>query len=352
MNTTQRTAKRIAVRQYWPPRDTICNSCLHRLSLQQRQYASAATAVADAPGSLSPQSTPATIPDAGTQRVYQMKAGLLLTRAPLLTRPLHPFEKAYFLYQRRLNERLAQPFTRYFYFKKGTPADLEWKRKAKARLTPARDIGVYNAFGKEGWNDEVLVGDRVSEPEEQIEALVKDSEVPSVGARAGGGAETGQQDRSQELERPVPRITDADKSGDQRSLNRLLDRSLYLLVKNAQGKWTFPSGRIEGRENLHQAAERIIVKSAGINMNTWIVGNAPVGHFQRRFPKTISNEANGLEESGEKTFFMKVRIMAGQADMAKNELGDTDFKWLAKEEVEQIVHPQYWSQVRNMLVER
>lgn len=58
------------------------------------------------------------------------------------------------------------------------------------------------------------------------------------------------------------------------------------------------------------------------------------------------------EEYGEKVFFMKARIMAGQADLSKNEYGDQEFKWLAKEEVQDVVTQAYWSSVKNMLTER
>jgi 8-oxo-dGTP pyrophosphatase MutT (NUDIX family) len=56
------------------------------------------------------------------------------------------------------------------------------------------------------------------------------------------------------IERPLTRITEADRKGDQRRLDRKLNRTLYLVVKRegAYGGWGFPSGRVEGRENLHQ----------------------------------------------------------------------------------------------------
>lgn len=107
----------------------------------------------------------------------------------------------------------------------------------------------------------------------------------------------------------------------------------------------------------------MLVQAAGINMNTWIVGNHPIGHFQRPFssPQLTKIVPNRLvstskeeerEEYGEKVFFMKARMMAGQADLAKNEYGDTEFQWLASEEVAEKVHPKYWSSVRHMLTER
>jgi large subunit ribosomal protein L46 len=98
-----------------------------------------------------------------------------------------------------------------------------------------------------------------------------------------------------------------------------------------------------------QAAERIIVQTAGVNMNTWIVGNAPIGHYVLK-PRTANDKSPALQ--GEKTFFMKGRIMAGQANLADNIYGLGDFKWLTKEEIERVVSPKYFSYVKNMLAER
>jgi large subunit ribosomal protein L46 len=174
---------------------------------------------------------------------------VLLSRPPLLTRELTPFEKSYYLYQRRLNERLALPFTRYFYYQKGTPGDVEWKRKIKERRTPARDIGAYSAYGDEGWNDELLVGDRVSEPEEQTERLVKDAEVEVIERDIQGEGEVV---KKEEIERPMPRITEDDKNGNLRSLTRRLERTLYLVVTRDNTLWEFPTSLLEaGKESLH-----------------------------------------------------------------------------------------------------
>lgn len=54
---------------------------------------------------------------------------------------------------------------------------------------------------------------------------------------------------------------------------------------------------------------------------------------------------------GEKIFFMKARILAGQADLsiAQNKTIE-DFKWVSKEELETLVTPEYWLRVKNMLV--
>ena len=173
---------------------------------------------------------------------------MLLSRPPLLTRDLTPFEKAYYLYQRRLNERLVLPFTRYFYYQKGTPGDIEWKRKIKERKTAARDIGVYNAYGEDGWNDELLIGDSISEPIEQIEKLVKDAEV-EVKERdiLGEGAVVTEED----IERPMPKLTLADEHNDVTSLSRRLQDTLYLVINRGKEKWGFPCSHLERKESLH-----------------------------------------------------------------------------------------------------
>jgi len=302
MNAGQKSAARVAAstgrqlktanigmvltaRKAQASRASICKSCLDRLSYQTRRNAATSAAVAEEtpPHIQQPDVPPVT--STGPRKAYRLLSSPVLSRPPVLTRTLTEFEKAYYLYQKRLNERLALPFTRYFYYKKGTPADLEWKRKAKTRRTAARDIGVYNAYGDEAWNDELLVGDRQSEPETQIESLIRDAEGRDIlSDRKVGDSETEgesiagdmrksegeavRKDVGQTFERPAPRETEADRSGDVTSLSRKMDRSLYLLVKNKEGRWRFPEDRVYGRENLHQVREslRCLVVNARVKL--------------------------------------------------------------------------------------
>lgn len=126
-----------------------------------------------------------------------------------------------------------------------------------------------------------------------------------------------------------------------------------------------------------QAAQRILFSSLGENMNTFFVGNHPVGHYVALFASprpaalpptttqaTQANDKTLLKQEvaqhpdqhdalvdGEKTFFMKARIMAGQPDLSASQTKDIeDFRWLSKDEIEEVVHPDYWVKVRNMLV--
>jgi large subunit ribosomal protein L46 len=118
-----------------------------------------------------------------------------------------------------------------------------------------------------------------------------------------------------------------------------------------------------------QAAQRVLNDTCGVNMNTWQVARHPVGHYVKDYDAAIeapSGDSNKINsetpkpsqvqtvhetstELGEKTFFIKTRIFAGQADIAQETPAWEDFAWLSKEEIEKIVHPRYWSRVKNML---
>ena len=183
---------------------------------------------------------------------YSIKSGLILTRPPLLTRTLHPFETAFFLYQKRLEERLSAPFRKGFYFRHDTPAELDWRIKVRERHGVAgRDIGRYNPRGRMGWNDEVLVGSPLGASEEAVrERILADAEMRV----SEDGEEIPREDRVK-VERPMPRRTRSDEEGDVRKLDRALDRTLYLVVKKGEaGKWQFPSGDVLTSENLHEVS--------------------------------------------------------------------------------------------------
>lgn len=259
------------------------------------------------------------------------------------------------------------PFTRYFYYDRGTPGEVQWKKTLKERQTPSRDIGKYNAYSEDAWNDELLVGAKESEPEHMINELVQDAE----GYMSSDSVDTEAQ--KEELPKPLPRTTKADQKGDYKSLDRALPQTLYLLVQGKKGQWRFPTGEVvmSGKESLvmvwiftgplcalcyancsTQAADRALFQSAGPNMYTWTVGNHPIGHDVRTHRHPKDNVESGIQTLGEKTFFMKSRIVAGQADIKNNVHDIVDFKWLSKEEIGKHVLPPYWSSIKNMLSDR
>ncbi|EMT63919.1 54S ribosomal protein L17, mitochondrial [Fusarium odoratissimum] len=292
----------------------LCTRCASSSSVSRypaRLYSSLAAAVAKTP---TDTSTPA---PARSPPPYDVRSGVILTRPPLVTRKLHPFENAFFFYQKRLEERLNTPFITSIYFKPDTARRLDWNIKVQERKgTVAKELGVYNGKSSKAWDDELKVGDELSNQETIVKSLLRDAE--------------------------------AHRKGDVQRLDRQLDRTLYLVVKGKDG-WGFPADVIPKDENLHESAKRVLDQAAGVNMNTWIVSRVPVAHVVSR-PKVTADGV--VEKKGEKTFFIKGRIMAGQADLKNNPFGYTEFKWLTREELEKELPKDYWKGVRNMMTDR
>lgn len=100
---------------------------------------------------------------------------------------------------------------------------------------------------------------------------------------------------------------------------------------------------------MRKTAKRVLDQAAGVNMNTWVVGRVPVAHVVDQ-PSVKADGA--VDRMGQKTFFIKGRIMAGQADLKGNPFGYTDFKWLTREELEKELPEKYYKGVRNMMADR
>lgn len=129
---------------------------------------------------------------------------------------------------------------------------------------------------------------------------------------------------------PAPRITEADKNNDKRSLQRALDRRLYLLLygtacgTNGNPVWHFPEKVYESEQTLRRCAESALKSVIGDLSHTYFVGNAPMGHMTIRSSET--EEAN----SSFKKFFFKSQVIATN----KFSIGKCDdYMWVTKDEL-------------------
>ena len=84
-----------------------------------------------------------------------------------------------------------------------------------------------------------------------------------------------------------------------------------------------------------------------------------MGHRVLDYPPATDKKADSKKQIasagqtlGEKVFFMRARIMAGQANLTENAFGLKDFKWLAREELKGSVESTYWESIKNMLPSR
>ncbi|KAK7332366.1 hypothetical protein VNO80_29117 [Phaseolus coccineus] len=130
---------------------------------------------------------------------------------------------------------------------------------------------------------------------------------------------------------PAPRFTEADKNNDKRSLQRALDRRLYLLVYgNAHGApsgkplWHFPEKVYESEDTMRKCAESALESIIGDLSNTYFVGNAPMGHM------VVQPTEDQSGSTSYKRFFFKSQVIAkNKFNIAKCE----DFVWVTKDEL-------------------
>ncbi|KAL5529449.1 hypothetical protein ACEPAG_5434 [Sanghuangporus baumii] len=252
--------------------------------------------------------TLATIVDA--PKKHRLAVGVIVNRAPILTRTPTKFEREFYKYQQRIQRALYNPFPYEFYFKQGSLLEAQFNQEEIRRER--------KAFGD----------DAVKHMEDKSAFLM------SVDSMTG-----------EEEEKPMPRRTPADEKRDVKSLDRQGSRNLYLLVKGLPDdkyKWRFPKGYVETGELLHEAAKRDLYAECGPHMNTWIVGRKPIGLFEYNY-----ESSSDPQHSGEKVFFYKAHIFAGQARPVETSI--TDFAWLTKEEIEPHVDKEYWLGTKDML---
>lgn len=243
-------------------------------------------------------------------------SSLILSRPPVVLREPTSFEKAYHDYNRQLSEALQQPFPKDFYFKKGSAAEKRYEEDQASSPLGFSAITAAVSKGKAGKG--------------------KDTSSTSTSASASSSSE------GEAESKPLPRLSEADTKNDLRSLERKLDRTLYLVVKQKSG-WKFPAKALENRarENLHDVAPASVIDSLGNKMDIWLVSNLPVG---------VHKEGGGSE----KTYFLRGHVLAGNAELAKDKKsGVEEFQWLTKEEIEKLMgegeESGYWKGVEDLL---
>ncbi|GAO48790.1 hypothetical protein SAICODRAFT_18651 [Saitoella complicata NRRL Y-17804] len=284
-----------------------------RAAFASRRHYSTATEEVDTSSELPAINEYDAPPKAANVPHYEAHAAVILTRGPIITKELTPFEKEYFQYQRRLADEISSPFPVDFYFKKGSLAEKRWLAAAEARK---KGVAAVQAPTQEEIERGAPTGsERVFEEE------------------AGLGEKLAQ-----------PRQTDADKKNDITALDRKLDQNLYLLVKE-KDVWRFPYGPVGAVEALHETAARRLDETCGVDMNTWFVSRHPVGAMKFKFRSPVAGPK--FSYVGRRTFFLRGRIFAGQVKLS-NEY--QEFAWLTKDEIKERVSQTYWDGVGAMLI--
>lgn len=115
----------------------------------------------------------------------------------------------------------------------------------------AREIGRLTRTGRDAWDDEALMdqGEELASPDYIRERLYTEAE-----SRVSEDGEALTFEDRLKIERPLPRETEADRTGDVRRLDRALDRTLYLVVRDSTSRWGFPTDDVRPDEGLHEVS--------------------------------------------------------------------------------------------------
>ncbi|SJX65556.1 related to MRPL17-mitochondrial ribosomal protein, large subunit [Sporisorium reilianum f. sp. reilianum] len=313
MSATRSAAPRLRLLQSQASAKRLLHSSPSWATPSAAASTSSSAATSDAAGVASSSST-------------KIISSLILSRPPVILREPSSFEKAYHEYNRQLSEALQQPFPKDFYFKKGSAAEKRFEED--------------QASAPQGFSDIAAAAAAASGSASKGKAAkTKETAEPSASPSSSSSSTEGDAEN-----RPLPRTTQADASNDVRSLERKLDRTLYLVVKQKSAKgaaaWRFPAKALTNikRENLHDVAPASVTDILGNKMDIWMVSNLPVGLYKP------------ASAAAEKTYFLRAHVLAGNAELTQAKGNDVEeFQWLTKEEIEKLMESSYWSNVEDLL---
>ncbi|XP_055998975.1 39S ribosomal protein L46, mitochondrial-like [Ostrea edulis] len=134
---------------------------------------------------------------------------------------------------------------------------------------------------------------------------------------------------------PAPRVTEADESGDMKSLDRKLDQTLVLLVKQKiDGKeyWYLPMLQYIAGTSMRQVAEQAVANTCGADLKIQTFGNAPSGYQLKMYNKELQEDTKA---KGRKIFIYKAEYRSGLVTPSKDSV--LDYVWVAPSELRQYV---------------
>ncbi|KAA1136641.1 54S ribosomal protein L17 mitochondrial [Puccinia graminis f. sp. tritici] len=244
----------------------------------------------------------------------------LLSRSPLLLRPLSEFEDAYYLYQRELNQALSKPIRSSFFFRPGSHAAKAFELASRAQS-----------------------------------ALELPSPTPSSSSS----------DDDDQLLLMNPGSTTLSLH----NLERHPHQVIYLFIKQLS-QWQLPTTRILGSDTLTQASLRAVHQSLGPNMDIWSVGKVPA---------TVYTPSSSPGSKYDKVWVMPQRILRGKPDLSFRPSSSSsssssstntsstsprttlqsdgnaqedpveDFAWFTADEIRERVEPSVWDALEPVL---
>ncbi|KAK6205479.1 60S ribosomal protein L17, mitochondrial precursor [Scheffersomyces amazonensis] len=254
-----------------------------------------------------------------------ISSSLLLSRNPVVTADLDPFQSQFYKYQQELWRRLMWTFPKWFYFREGTLAEQRYRQLNRDPVAYNPDLEFPRGKPEIRHRRDRRFKQEIKLPKtyKLAEDLAEGETLPVVSKN----------DLARQII-PNSRITEADKVNDLTSLERKLSRTLYLII-NQNGKWILPNFTEQSSEvptALHKLAEDGLYQLGGEKINYFNVSNTPC-HLH-------INQAENKKE-----FIIKSHILSGEFKPQDESL---KYLWLTKEELKDKLDAKYYYEINHL----
>mmetsp|Transcript_17160 Transcript_17160/g.22279 ORF Transcript_17160/g.22279 Transcript_17160/m.22279 type:complete len:286 (-) Transcript_17160:1537-2394(-) len=144
----------------------------------------------------------------------------------------------------------------------------------------------------------------------------------------------------------APRRTQADEDDDRTSLERALDTSLYLILKNKKtDTWFFPEVIVHiNEQRIRTACEQAISQYCGDELYTFILGNAPVAVWFHELEDSDRQKYDlPHNQIALQQFFMRAVIVDPYktGPLRIDASSTSDFAWIKKDEIDEYFPPDH-----------
>jgi len=307
----------------------------------------------------------------------ELKVGSVIERLPVIMPDLEEWEVDFLEFSEKARRRHERNFpTSLFRMLDKGQADMEpWVYDVLSRGTSRT-----GPFARDENLKQEIQAMAVSDETEEIESLGDGVEVKEISEEErlaslddGWDDSGGQDDWEIDIEeteetslkrddfKPAPRVTEADKNMDVKSLDRALSKRLYLIVKqkntHALGteefSWRFPEAAVDSGEEglkMREHAE-MNIKNVCEDLDLHYVGNAPAGFINYVY---CADAKASTSAYGASLFFYRAQLLEGDTRKILDENKNIqDYAWITAEEISNFVdnveEDEYWSFASKML---
>jgi hypothetical protein len=152
---------------------------------------------------------------------------------------------------------------------------------------------------------------------------------------------------------PAPIETEADASGDRRSINRALRERLYFVMKrNAKTSfYQFPQTLVVSDVVTMREYAELALKSAlppSVALNAFFISNSPAAHLAHEYGPAYQAKTGYF---GVKVFFYRAQLVSGGGDDVAAALkgSSADYAWARAAELPELLSTETYEAIRPLM---